>query len=103
MIRGKLDALFVKYGPDYPDAPPSTTTVTITTKGANGAAPSLTLLTLDSNNTDGWYFPRAAIHDSTGAEIADLYDTMPIYDVVNIAIEDADEGSNVDVWFLVSD
>ncbi len=101
-IQGMLEGLYVKYNPAYPDNPPSTTKVTITTKGANGAAPSLTLLTLDGANTDGWFFPRVLIHDTAGVASTTLYDRLPIDDVINVAIESADEDNNVDVYLAVS-
>ena len=57
-VAGLLEAVFLRYNPDYPDNPPGTTKVTITTKGANGSPPTRTILTLDNANTDGWFQPR---------------------------------------------
>lgn len=103
IFAGLLEAVYVKYNPPYPDNPPGTTKITISTKGANGAAPSLTLLSVDNAGTDGWFLPRTGIHAaSTGATIADLYDKLPIYDLVNVKIEEANADNNVDVWLLVS-
>jgi hypothetical protein len=102
LIAGTLQAISVKYNPEYPDAPPATTKVTISTKG-NAGLPALTILVLDGNNTDGFYVPRFAIHDNQGDVIPDLYEELPIYDIVNVLIESANEGSNVDVCFLMSD
>jgi hypothetical protein len=101
-VAGLLEAVFVRYNPDYPDNPPGTTKVTITTKGANGSPPTRTILILDNANTDGWFQPRSAIHNGSGAAISDLYDKIPLYDFVNVAIEETNADNNVDVWFLVS-
>jgi hypothetical protein len=98
VLAGLVEAIYVKYN----DAPPGTTKVTIKTKGANGAAPALTLFSLDNANTDGWFFPRAGIHSTAGATIADLYDKVPIFDILNVEINEANGGDHVDVWFLVS-
>lgn len=100
-VAGLVEAVYVQYNPAYPDNPPATTDITISTKGANGAAPSLALLSLANGNTDGWFFPRAAIHDQDGAAIAAEYDKLPVYDLVNVAIAGADEGNHVDVWLMV--
>ncbi len=102
IIAGRVQAVYVKYNPAYPANPPDTAKVIIATKGTNNAAPSLTILTLDGANTDGWFLVRKAICDPTGSAVANLYDEMPIYDLVNVSIDLVDTGHNVDVWLLVS-
>lgn len=96
-VNGKLIALHIDYTTQA-----STADVTIATK----SAPIQTLLTITDSNTDAWYYPRAALHGTTGAAL--LYasggtavaDTMPIDDYVTVAVAQSNAGT-VDVTLLV--
>lgn len=98
-LGGILVALYVKYN----DSPPSTTDVTIATLGTSPSAPALTLLTLTNANTDGWFYPRALIHNTSGTASTTVYDYLPLLDKVKVTIAQANDADSVDVWFLVDD
>lgn len=99
-IKGNVKAVYIDY---KGTTPPATIDVTIKTKGTNPSAPSLTILKAENINTDGWFFPRSAVHlNTTGAAISDVYsDGIPIDDSLNVLIAGADADNNVDVWLLV--
>lgn len=101
-VEGTVVAVYVSY---KGTTPPSTTDVTITTKGSNPSAPSLTILNVANNNANGWFFPRAQVHlNTTGAAITGVYtEGIPINDVLNVAIAQANNDNNADVWLMVED
>ena len=84
----------------YNDSPPGTTDATVATKGASPAPPSLTILSLANNATDGWYYPRIEQSEITG-EGAGRYDYPYIHDALTITIAQANAGDSVDVWLLM--
>jgi hypothetical protein len=100
-VSGKVLAVYIKYN----DSPPAgTTDVVIATKGTH--APALPILTISNAATDGWFFPRAAAVSQAGAAL--VYSTgnpveavMPISDIVNVAIAQANAADNVDVWLML--
>lgn len=96
-ICGRVAAIYVKYN----DSPPATTDVVIATKG--NSAPATTLLTLTDKNTSGLFLPRTVPHDATGVALAALTvaEPWPISDIVNVLIDDANAGDNVDVWIFL--
>lgn len=98
-LIGRILGVYVKYN----DAPPATTDVVIRTLGTSPAAPSMNILTISNGATDGWFFPRTQIHTVAGAEIADQYDEMAIYDNINVSIAGANDGDSVDVWLLLAE
>jgi hypothetical protein len=73
---------------------------TITTKG-NTYTPSQTLLEVTSLGTDTWYYPRAAVQDTDGVDIAASYDEIPVADNLVILVENASAGDVFDVTFLI--
>ena len=97
-IPGLLLGICVKYN----DAPPAATTdVVISTVGTSPAPPTRALLTLTNGATDGWRYPRVAAHSVLGVENAGDLVYQPIEDYVDIKIDGANAGDNVDVWLLV--
>jgi len=92
-VNGCLKAIHL----DYTDLP-NTSDVTITTAGA----PVQTLLTKANANTDAWFYPRALLDDTAGADLTAIYDEMPIDDYVNVSVAQADAGSLV-VTLLVEE
>ncbi len=98
-INGWIKAVYVKYN----DTPPATTDVTIKTKGTSPAAPSQAILTVTDANSSGWFFPRPQIHTTAGAAVAAQYtpEGVPVFDLVNVKIDQANVGDNVDVWLIV--
>jgi len=76
--------------------------LTIATKGLYPAPLPQSILTLTAASADGWFNPRPPIHALTGGAIANQYDVgIPIYDQVNLLVENADPDDTVDVWFLM--
>lgn len=102
-FSGLLAAVYVKYN----GAPPAgTTDVVIKTKGTN--APSYNLLSLANVATDGLFLPRKEVVDQAGAALvfaaADGVPGMiPLDDIINVLIDDADDGDSVDVWLYLQD
>jgi hypothetical protein len=78
----------------------SNPTIAITTQNN----PATTILNVTTDH-DGWFYPRAPIHlPGTGAVIANLKtDGIPIHDFIRVAISDAADGDNVDVWLYLED
>ena len=84
-ITGLLLAVHVDY-----TTQPATADVTIATAGST--APALTLLTLTDKNTDGWFFPRQAIHNTAGAAQTQ-YDIAPVADAVTVSVAEGNAGA----------
>lgn len=97
-VTGLLVAVYVK----YIDSPPAgTTDVVVKTKGTDPSAPSLTLLSITDAATDGWFYPRANIHNTSGTAQTSTWTLLPVYDMINVAIAQANNNDNIDVWLLV--
>lgn len=90
-VFGRLMAIYVDY-----TGMPAGTDVTIKTKHA----PIQTILTLTDNITDGWFYPRALLDSAAGADLAGVYDAMPIDDYLEVSVAQGDAGS-VTAYFLV--
>lgn len=74
--------------------------ITIKTKGQS--APEVEILSLSGLTAEGWYHPRLPIQDGVGADIADMYGVgIPVFDVVNVAIEAANDDDSADIWLLM--
>lgn len=86
----------------YNDSPPAgTTDVTVATKGTVPGAVETIYYKADSA-TDGWFYPKTLFNlNTTGAEIASLYEFIPISDYVNVKIAGANAADSVDVWILL--
>lgn len=101
-ISGRILAVYIKYN----DSPPAgTTDVVISTKGTSPRPPSNTILTLTDAATAGWFYPRHIVHDEVGAAYKwdgtnEVYEPVPVNDIINVAIAQANAGDNVDVWLL---
>ncbi len=96
-IEGLLLGVYIQYN----DSPPATTDVTVKTKGTSPYAPSYNLLVVSNANTNGLFMVRGAVVDTAGAAIAGQHELIPIDDIVNVAIAQADAGDSVDVWLLM--
>jgi hypothetical protein len=99
IIRGWVMAVYLKYN----DSPPAgTTDVVLKTKGTGSdAPPSYTILSVANGATDGWYYPRAQTHTSAGVAVADTYDWPVVFDVLNLAVAQANDGDSVDAWIVM--
>ena len=97
LLVGRVVGVYVKYN----DSPPAATTdITIATKGTN--APAVTILAIANAATNGWFYPRPQVHTIAGALISAQYEMgVPIADIVNIKIDQANVNDNIDVWFLL--
>jgi len=86
----------------YNDSPPAgTTDVTVATQGTVPGVAE-TIYYKESSATDGWFYPKTLFNlNTTGAEIASLYEFIAIYDYVNILIAGANAADSIDVWLLL--
>jgi hypothetical protein len=77
------------------------TDVIIATAGIN--MPAYTLLTVAASMTDGIKRPRVVPQGVTGVDLAALTiaEPWPVYDYINIKIDDSVPGDSIDVWLLV--
>ena len=98
-VSGRVLGIYIRYN----DAPPATTDVIVKTVGGSGSIPSTTLLTLTNKNTDGMFTPRVIPQDTLGVALAALTIAEPIaiYDYINVAVAQANDGDSVDVWLVV--
>lgn len=87
-ITGLLLAIHIDYVTQ-----PATADVTIATAGST--VPALTLLVASNSATDGWYFPRAKVHDTAGAAATAASDVMPVADAVSVSVAQGNAGSVV--------
>ena len=99
-VVGRLLGVYVKYAASSAAG----TDVTIATAGNVGWAN--TLLTLTDKNTSGWYYPRQQFHDATGTGVTydgsnEIYEQVPIADIVNVSVAQATESKTVDVTLLM--
>jgi len=97
MVRGKLHAVFL----DYHASCPATADVTV----SMAEAPSKTLLTVTDSATDGWYFPRNAVHSTAGAALTydgtrPVAEAFPITGRLTVAIAGANALTNCVVAYL---
>lgn len=86
---------------DYTNQP-STTDVTITTPNA----PVATILTVNNNNTDGWYYPRVQVQGTTGTGLTyngtqTVNESIPVDDYIKVAVAQGDDAGTVVATFLV--
>jgi hypothetical protein len=98
-IQGRVLSCYVKY-----NTQPNTTDVVVKTKGDNG--PSQSFLTLTNKNTDGLFYPRAAVHDTLG--VAALYAAggtaivePPVIDDYVVVTAAQGNAGTIDVWLTV--
>lgn len=96
---GRVMAIYVKYN----DSPPVTTDVTIATDGTSPAPPAYSILTLTDANTDGWFYPRVQIDDTTGTPIAAEYSPLLVHDLIKVTIAGANASDSVDVWLMLDE
>lgn len=100
-VFGELVAVAVKYN----DSPPAATTdVIIKTKGgstANKYPPTQAILTLTDGATDGWFYPTDEVVSQAGAAVTGVQSRLALADFINVKIDQANAGDNVDVWLLV--
>ena len=65
-------------------------------------APELTILSVSGVTEEGWYHPRLLVQDGMGADIAANYGMgIPVFDILNVSIEAANDDDSADVWLLL--
>ena len=102
-LTGKIHAIYVKYN----DSPPaSTCDVAITTKGTSPSVPAITLYSKSDSATDVLVYPRIQVHTTGGTALTMdgtniQSDKIAIDDQVNVKIDQANVGDNVDVWIAL--
>ena len=103
VLQGELLAIYLTYN----DSPPAATTdVIISTQGTSPAPASVTLLTITNAATDAAFYPRIPAQDATGTNVTydnsnEIYIPFPIFDLVNVKIQGANNDDSVDAVFLV--
>jgi hypothetical protein len=102
-LCGKVHAIYVKYN----DSPPAgTTDILIATVGTSPAVPAITLLSIANAATDTLKYPRAQVHGTDGSALTldgtrIAFDKIAIDDVVNVKIDQANNGDSIDVWLAL--
>jgi hypothetical protein len=99
IVCGKVHAVYVKYN----GCAEAGTDVTVTTLGTSPSVPAITILSIENNNTDSLYYPRAQVHTTAGAALTMdgteiLTDKIAVQDKIKVTIAEADAGDTVDVW-----
>jgi hypothetical protein len=92
-IVGRILAVYIDY-----TSQPSTTDVTLATI----EAPVKTILTVTDTNSDGWFYPRTAVHSAAGAAVTydgtrPIYDSVPVADIVKATVAQGDSAKTVDI------
>jgi hypothetical protein len=78
-VNGRLYAVQIAFGGG------TATALTVKTKGQGG--PQQTLLNLANVNTDGWFYPRAAMQNNQGVALGTtIVDQYPVDDAVEFGI-----------------
>ena len=90
-LVGYVQAIHLNYG-----GTPTTTDVTIATEHS----PTMTLLSVSNNVTDGWYYPRTALQNTAGGVVDYMPAPMPICDYVQATVAQADDDDTLDVTVL---
>lgn len=93
-VIGKILAIHL----DYSNIADTNADVTIATVG--NTIPAQTIMVRSNSVTDGWFYPRAALHDATATPLT--FDgtraqtgLFVVHDTINVAIGTADAGSLV--------
>lgn len=87
-IVGRVVGVDVKYF----DSPPAGTTVVTLRTAGNNNQPQRSILVRTNTATDGHFRPKEAIHDSSGAAIANLYEDPVVGDQLEAIIATANNG-----------
>jgi len=83
MVHGRVFAVYV----DYTAGITETTDLTLTQ-----ASPSMTVLVLADNATDGWYYPTVQVHSTSGSTRA-WYQSVLVADQIDIEVGESTSGT----------
>jgi hypothetical protein len=86
LMSGKLVAIHLDF-----TSQPATTDVTV----ATAHAPIRTLISVSNTNADGWFYPRVAVQDTSGAAITfdgthGIYEAIPVNDYITVSVAQGD-------------
>jgi hypothetical protein len=100
VLKGRVQGIYIKYN----GSPPAgTTDATVKTVGTSPYSPTYNLVSVANAATDGWFYPRVQVHDTSGSAIAAEYTPLLVHDYVNVAIAQANDADSIDVWILLDD
>jgi hypothetical protein len=91
-VNGRIVAIYL----DYTNQP-NTTDVTI----ATSAAPIKTILTRSNSGTDGWFYPRVLLQDTSAADLTTVYDTIPVDGNITVSVAQGDSAATLAFYILV--
>lgn len=102
LVTGLIRGVILDVGLKFTFDGGSSMGIEIITSGA--FLPAVPILSITSADTDGWFSPRAPIHDpSDGSVIANLTNGgISVYDTVTIGVSNAGAGDMLEVWFMLS-
>lgn len=95
-LNGRLQGVYIDYVTQ-----PATCDVTIKTTG--NAAPSQTLLTLTNANSDGWFYPRPLLCNTSGVSLITTNEEFVIDDYIQVDVAQGDAGSVVVTLLIEKD
>lgn len=97
-VNGRVVAIYIDYNSDA-----ATSDLTFATVNA----PINTILTRTNANTDGWYYPRVAVHDTVGAAAlfaaggTAIVESIPVDDYIKASVAEDDNAKTINFWILV--
>lgn len=101
MACGRLVGVYLKY-----NGQTSPTTV-LKTKGGTataGQAPSLTLLSIASAATDGWFFPIVpTVKSADGTAVTTIFKDPPIDDYLTLAVTAGGAAGSILAWAVYAE
>jgi hypothetical protein len=98
VVSGLLYAVYIEY---VGSPPAGTTDVTIATGGNQDPDSAVTLLSIENAATDGWFFPRQLTVSTANANNTDDYEMLPVNDIVNVKIAQANDADSINVWLVL--
>ena len=86
----------------YEYDPHLATEVVVSTAGLT--TPTYTILTVTGSITDAWIGMRTIPQNTLGVDLIALtiYEPFPVYDYINVKIDSAVAGDNIDVWLMIN-
>lgn len=89
---------------DYSAGQAASTVVTI----ASVQAPVVTILTVTTNKTDGWYYPRHQVHSAAGAALTldgtrIMVEPPPVVGQIKVTVTLGNSAETVDAWLLTEE
>lgn len=97
LLNGKIKAVHLNYS--------ATGAVTTDVTIATTTTPTQTILVRADSATDGWFYPRVAIHNTAAVAITyngthAVRDCIPVADTITVTVAENDPGETVTVTIL---